>query len=637
MRLRIRQDTSRKAGALGLSSRVSMKAISAATPERPETTGLAAAAERSGGANRHRWRYVVILLVGIVGAIASVGMFVAISGWHARVAELRFTSLARDHLQTINSELQDATDLLYAMRAYFESLDHNVSRAQYTAFSDSLRERVVGLRDTGWAPRVTAAERDAFEREIRATGIPDFQIVERNAEGKFVRAQERAEYFPILYSDPSEINRPILGFDLASESMRKRVLARARATDRPAATPPVKLINVQRPNGGVMSFIPVTGGDGRDGSRPVVGVILGAFETATMIENILAEKVRLLGLDLYVFDPDGPVGNRFIYWRSAHSRPAPSEASLLATRHWQGKLELVDQRWDAIFVPSDTEGGVSDWTALAVLAGGLIMTALMIGYLWFSLRRTQQLERLTNRLRETTEQLRRNGAKLDHMARHDALTDLPNRIAFHEDVAAGLRRARRGQNLAVLYLDLDQFKAVNDTLGHPIGDRLLCEAAERLRATVRESDSITRLGGDEFAIAQFGVEQPRSAEMLARRLIDALSQPYDISGHQVVVGVSIGITLAGPDDLDVDQLLRRADMALYAAKREGRGTWRCFEPPMDHDAQAQRGLEMDLRHAVEHGELELYYQPQVAIADGTIRIAASCSPVISFNVRRRPA
>jgi diguanylate cyclase len=600
----------------------------ATEPGYPGPTGMAGATNRSAtNVGTQPWRYTMIFLTGIIGLLASIGMFVAISGWQARVADLRFSSLARDHLQTINSGLTDATDLLYSIRAYFESLDHLPSRAEFQAFSRSLRERVVGLRDTGWAPRVTAAERDGFEREVQGNGFSNFQIVEKNADGKMVRAKERAEYFPILYSDPGEINRPVFGFDLSSESMRNRVIARARSTDLPAATPPVKLMNIQRPNGGLMSFIPVNAkpdnahheADG-DAVHPIAGIVLGAFETAAMIENILKTKVRLVGLDMYVFDPNGPVSSRLIYWHSANGKPAPSEETLIAEQHWQGTLELVDQRWGVIFVPTDAlDGGVSDWTAVGALVGGLIMTMSIVVYLWFSLRRTQQLEKLTTSLRETTEELQRNGAKLDRLARHDALTGLPNRTAFRDEVANALRRVRRGQGLAVLYLDLDRFKAVNDTLGHSVGDRLLCEVAERMRATVREVDTITRLGGDEFAIAQSGADQPASAEALAQRLLDAVSRPYEIDEHRVVVGVSIGITLADRSDLDADQLLRRADMALYAAKGEGRGNWRWFDPAMELNAQAQRGLEMDLRHALDHDEFELYYQPQVTIADGQVR------------------
>jgi diguanylate cyclase (GGDEF)-like protein len=556
-------------------------------------------------------------------------MFAAIGGWQEHLTELRFSALASEYLQTVNSGLEDAAGLLYSIRAYFESLDHPVSRQEFQAFSRILRLRVPGLRDTGWAPRVTAAERDAFERSVRASGQPDFQIVECRADHKLVRAADRTEYFPVLYSDPDEVNRPVLGVDNASEIMRNRAIARALASDKPAATPPLKLNNMKRPSGGLLSFIPVRihTPTPDQSTPPVAGVVLGAFETAPMIENILATKVRLAGLDMYVFDPDGPVGSRLIYWHSASGHPAPSERSLLTMLHWQGTLQLMDQRWGAILTPSDPAAGLPDPGAAAALIVGLVMTVSIVAYLWFSDRRTLRLERLTTELHQTTAELRRNGAKLDHLARHDGLTGLPNRMAFRDAVASGLRQGQGGQSLGgqggqglgVLYLDLDRFKAVNDTLGHPAGDRLLCEVANRLRDAVRKADTITRLGGDEFAIAQTGGDEPGAVEALARRLIDTLSRPYQIDGQWVVVGVSIGITVAKRGEMDVDQLLRRADMALYAAKRDGRGTWRFFADTMESDAQALRGLEMDLRHALEHDELALYYQPQVSIADGRVR------------------
>lgn len=570
---------------------------------------------------RYRWRYFALVLIGIIGTCVSIGMFAAIDGWERHVADLRFSGAARDRLRTINSGLNDATDLLWSLQAYLETVRHPVSGAEYMAFSGALRSRVVGLRDTGWAPRVTAAERDAFERDVRATGVPDFQIVERGADGKLVRAADRAEYFPILYSDPGEINRSILGFDLASEPTRNVVLERARASGRPSATPPLQLMNMRRPNGGLLSFIPVRSSDAVAGgtAAPIAGFVLGAFETEAMIRNILATKLNLGQLDLYVFDPNGAAGYRLVYWQTASGRPVFDHAAMLAAPHWQGTLELFDQQWDAIFVPSAASvAGFASRTAMAVLAGGLIATGSLVFYLWSSFRHTRHLETLTINLRETTEELRLNGMQLNHVARHDALTGLPNRMAFRDDVAGFLRRMRRGQSLAVLYLDLDRFKAVNDTLGHPVGDRLLNEVADRLRSVVREVDTITRLGGDEFAIAQSGVEQPRSADILAQRVIEALSQPYEIGGQLAAVGASVGITLADHNDLDVDQLLRRADMALYAAKRHGRGTWRWFEPAMDVEAQARRGLEMDLREAIERDRLELYYQPRISLGKGLV-------------------
>ena len=212
---------------------------------------------------------------------------------------------------------------------------------------------------------------------------------------------------------------------------------------------------------------------------------------------------------------------------------------------------------------------------------------------------------------EDVTERRQAEARIRHMSRHDALTDLPNRIMFKERLEDALKRVPRGESIAVLCLDLDNFKSVNDTLGHPIGDVLLESVAERLRASVRENDTIARLGGDEFAMVQVGAEQPAGATALAQRVIEALSTPYDIEGHQVVIGASVGIAVAPLDGSDADQLQKNGDMALYRAKSEGRGTYRFFETEMDARMQTRRALELDLRKAVLRDEFELYYQPLV--------------------------
>jgi diguanylate cyclase (GGDEF)-like protein/PAS domain S-box-containing protein len=210
-------------------------------------------------------------------------------------------------------------------------------------------------------------------------------------------------------------------------------------------------------------------------------------------------------------------------------------------------------------------------------------------------------------------------ALIAHMARHDALTDLPNRTLFREHLAQALPQVRRDTLIAVLYLDLDHFKEVNDTLGHPVGDDLLKAVATRLAENVRENDMVCRLGGDEFAIVQLRREADVSAaSSLASRLIEVVSAPYEIRGHQIVVGASIGISTAPEDGDDADQLSKNADLALYLAKAEGRGTYRFFEPEMDARAQARRSMEIDLRAALSRGEFELHYQPIYDLATDEI-------------------
>jgi diguanylate cyclase (GGDEF)-like protein/PAS domain S-box-containing protein len=206
-------------------------------------------------------------------------------------------------------------------------------------------------------------------------------------------------------------------------------------------------------------------------------------------------------------------------------------------------------------------------------------------------------------------------AQIMHMARHDALTDLPNRVLFRERMEQALDR---GEKLAVLFVDLDRFKTVNDSLGHPVGDALLCAVTKRLKDAVRGSDTVARLGGDEFAIVQAGA-RPTDASELAARLIDAVSQPYDLLGQQIIIGASVGIAVAPTDGREPDQLLRNADMALYRAKSSGRGSYHFFQPEMDAQMQERHALELDLRKAIDRGEFEVYYQPIVEVARRQIR------------------
>jgi diguanylate cyclase (GGDEF)-like protein len=200
--------------------------------------------------------------------------------------------------------------------------------------------------------------------------------------------------------------------------------------------------------------------------------------------------------------------------------------------------------------------------------------------------------------------------KLAYLAHHDPLTSLPNRTKFREDLEQTLLRVNRDGRVAVLCLDLDHFKEINDSLGHPIGDDLLKDVASRLRTSVREGDTVARLGGDEFAIVQAGTDlQASESSSLAERLVEIVGAPYAIHGHQLNIGVSIGIAFAPNDGEDPDQLLKNADMALYRAKEDGRGTYRFFEPGMDARAQARRVLEIDLRAALTRDEFEVHYQP----------------------------
>jgi len=229
---------------------------------------------------------------------------------------------------------------------------------------------------------------------------------------------------------------------------------------------------------------------------------------------------------------------------------------------------------------------------------------------------------------DITEQ-KRAAARIAHLAHYDALTDLPNRVLLRERLEHELAYAGRGGQLAVLYLDLDHFKGTNDTLGHSTGDALLKAVAGRLQSCLRPSDLIARLGGDEFAIVQAPLDHLTDAAILAQRLREAVTQTFfDIDGHQVVIDLSIGIALSPTDGTDVDQLLKSADMALYGAKSDGRGTFRYFQPEMDARMKKRRSLEVDLRKALAGREFELHYQPLLDLRKNEI---SGCEALLRWH------
>jgi diguanylate cyclase (GGDEF)-like protein len=224
---------------------------------------------------------------------------------------------------------------------------------------------------------------------------------------------------------------------------------------------------------------------------------------------------------------------------------------------------------------------------------------------------------------------RRNAeARITHLARYDELTALPNRVNFRDEIERLLAVPHDAEQLsALLFIDLDQFKQVNDTLGHPCGDQLLCAVADRLRAMLRPEDFVARFGGDEFVVFQQNIKSAEEAAGLARRMVDHLSERYKIDNHLVEIGASVGIAMTS-HGISADTLLKNADMALYRAKSDGRGTFCFFRDEMAQTVEARRILELDLRKALANEEFELFYQPLVNLKSGRI---ATCEALLRWN------
>jgi diguanylate cyclase (GGDEF)-like protein len=218
---------------------------------------------------------------------------------------------------------------------------------------------------------------------------------------------------------------------------------------------------------------------------------------------------------------------------------------------------------------------------------------------------------------DITEQ-RQQEARIQHLARHDALTDLPNRILFREEMDKAEHRIRRGEIVGVLCVDLDHFKSINDTMGHALGDAVLLAVAGRLREACREGDLVARLGGDEFAVLLADLHDVNDAAAVAGRIVKSIGEPLTIEGRQATVGASVGIAIAPTDGADGESLLRSADLALYRAKSMGRANFHFFEKGMDEALQRRRAIEQGLKAGLKRGEFRLLYQPLISLADNRI-------------------
>ena len=235
-------------------------------------------------------------------------------------------------------------------------------------------------------------------------------------------------------------------------------------------------------------------------------------------------------------------------------------------------------------------------------------------------------------LEDVTES-KRAQERITHLAKYDDLTGLANRNQFRERINGMLAAMHKRKNhVAIHLIDLDRFKTINDTLGHPIGDKLLKEVASRLKTVIRPGDMITRFGGDEFVVLQIGTERYQDAKWLAERLARTLKDPFDIDGHRIDIGASIGIAMAPMDGVDADQLLKKADMALYAAKNGGGGDHRFFALEMEEAAQERRALELDLREALTSEQFDLYFQPLVDLRSGRV---TTCEALMRWRHPRR--
>ncbi|MFI5020896.1 MAG: EAL domain-containing protein [Alphaproteobacteria bacterium] len=573
-------------------------------------------------------RYWPAVLVALIGTAASLAAFQILR----RSAEDNFTAALTAQAETRARGLQEvlsryegtiegfAASFPYARidREEFQAYAHNVFLASHFLRS--------GFQSLAWLPRVHEADRERFEAAAHIEGFPDYRIVEPAPDGTFKTAAKRKTYYPIRYIEPVEATSP-LGLDVLSEGTRATAARRALEKGTPSATAPVRFF---AGGTGCLIYVPVfksaaTAVSVRTEDDHPVGILAFRLFISPTIDAIVeALEPVPQGLDMYVVDDGAPLGERMVYFRPARKTSflaqLPDESAALVEPFFGSSFNFAGRDWTVIVQPTaELRAGMLARAGWYELALGLALTALLIAYLVGSRNRADRLQILAANLQQEVIERERAEEMIIHSARHDFLTDLPNRMMFRERLKQEIGRVKRGDNsFAVLFLDLDQFKDINDTLGHQMGDQLLVAVAERLKQGLRQVDTVARLGGDEFAVIQTGLSDPADAAVLSTKLIDVLSSPFSVEGHEVHITASVGIAVCTPDVADEHAILTQADLAMYEAKNQG-GRRYCFHlPEMDKEIRARAALVEDLRGGITRGELELYYQPQVNLDSGVI-------------------
>ncbi len=522
-----------------------------------------------------------------------------------RAMHQQFEQTSADLAGRLQRRLDAQTDGVAAIAKLMELSDH-LTESDFRTATQPWLQRYTGTQNFGWSPRVDAIERASFEAEQSQKRKAPFLIKGRDTQGTVFPAPPASDHLPITLVEPLESNRSVLGLDVSVLPATMAAVKASRESRAPAVTSGIRLVQESGTQRGVIMYQAVYAQTPTD--MEFKGVVSAVFRMDDVLHAVLGRPDQN-EFTICLIDMDAPSGNeRLSGAESCDDHPHTSRAL-----HADWPVVFGNRQWRLHFwAGSQYLGHQRNWTAWATMSTGLVAVAMLGAFLMVISghnRRTQQLVELR------THELARTNASLVQLAHFDPLTGLANRAHWMAQAETALTSAQQSQEqLAVMFLDLDRFKHVNDSLGHNQGDLLLKTVAQRMRECLRARDVLARLGGDEFVVLLPRVKGKEGAAVAASKIVKALSAPVALDPHEVTVSASLGVAFYPDDGQDVETLLRHADTAMYSIKDAGRNGWSFFSLDMTEHLSHRLMLESGLRRALQGdvgNELHLEYQPQV--------------------------
>ncbi|SHN65819.1 bifunctional diguanylate cyclase/phosphodiesterase [Bradyrhizobium erythrophlei] len=561
---------------------------------------------------RHNVRHrAPILMIAVLGTALSIAGWYIVSGLEDRTSAAEFNLRASNVAAALQNGVNEYFTKMYPLRAMIESTPDAVSEQEFVTFSNRLLRDESAILSLSWIPRIRNEERAVHEQAARQQGIDGYRIRSVSKDNPLEPSPAAAEYFPVYYTTEKIRVGLVKGLNLADGGIRQQPLESARDGDMLAASQELTLQSGTGDRIGFFIVLPIykrglPHNSVEERRRNLVGFVQGVFQIDTMIATTL-RGIRSPA-DYYVFASEAGSSARPIYT----SLLKPSGEPLAASRHaefetvfhWSGKIAIADRQWWMVAVPK--QGSILMHSrAWILLTAGLCLTGVVFAFMWRSNQHTRKLIEANKMISE--------------LAHTDPLTGLANRRTFHDRLAMTFQNAKCGSEpFAVLYIDLDHFKDFNDLMGHPAGDVLLVQVAERLLAEAGDANCVARLGGDEFAILQSNAGAEGATEALAQKIVATLNELAVLEGYNARISASVGVSRYSEGMDGPDVLLMQSDLALYRAKDAGRNRV-CFHDETFGQLACERViLGRELVAAIKCGGLALQYQPQVDIETGRI-------------------